>query len=77
MTLARLGLEAKVVGQRSMPRSGSRSKVEAKGQVQISGAQRSILGARLCRVQQRVKKSYYQSVEFVRVSNSHADAVDF
>ncbi len=40
-------------------RSGSRSKVGSKvkvkgwGQGQISGAQRSIIGARLCRVQQR------------------------
>ncbi len=35
------------------------------------------LRPRLCRVQQRVKKSHYQSVEFVRVSNSHADVVDW
>ncbi len=33
--------------------SGSRSKVEVKGQGPISGAQQSILGARLCRVQQK------------------------
>ena len=38
--------------------------------------QRSILGARLCRVQQRAKKGNHQSMEFVCVSNSHADAFD-
>ncbi len=32
--------------------------------------------SRLCRVQQRAKKSNYQSMEFVCVSNSRADAVD-
>ncbi len=36
----------------------------------------SILGARLCRVQQRAKKSDYQSAEFVCVSNCRADAAD-
>ncbi len=34
-------------------RSGSRLFVKVKGQGKISGAQRSILGAQLCRVQQR------------------------
>ncbi len=43
---------------------------------QRSGAQRSILGARLCRVQQRAKKSHYQSVVFVRVSSNRAEAVE-
>ncbi len=42
----------------------------------ISGAQRSILGAWLCRTQQRAKKSYYQSKMFVCVSTNRADAVD-
>ncbi len=41
---------------------GSRSKVKVKGQGQICGAQWSILGARLCRVQQRAKKSHNQSI---------------
>ncbi len=54
--------------------SGSRSWV--KGQCQISGMQRSILGARLCQVQQRAMKCHYQSKEFVCVSNCRADAVD-
>ncbi len=36
----------------------------------------SILGARLCKVQQRANKSHYQSKVFVYVSNNHADAVD-
>ena len=45
-------------------------------QGQLSGTQRSILGARLCRVQQRAKKSHYQSRVFVSVSNNRADAVD-
>ncbi len=43
---------------------------------QIFGAQRLILGARLCRVQQRAKKSHNQSEDFVCVSNNRADAVD-
>ncbi len=34
-------------------------------------------GWTICRVQQRVKRSHYQSVEFVCVSNSRADAVDW
>ncbi len=42
----------------------------------ISGAQWSILGDRLCRVQQRAKKSHYQSTVFVCVSSNRADAVD-
>ncbi len=50
--------------------------LKVKGQSQISGAQRSILGARLCRVQQRAKKSHYQSEVFVCVSSNRADAVD-
>ncbi len=38
---------------------------------------RSLLAEpRLCRVQQRAKKSDYQSAEFVCVSNCRADAVD-
>ncbi len=49
-------------------RSGSRSRVKVKGQGQLSGAQRSILGARLCRVQQRAKRSHYQSKVIVCVS---------
>ncbi len=51
-------------------RSRSRSKVgvNVKGQGHISGMQRSILGARLCRVHQRAKKSHYQSKVFVCVS---------
>ncbi len=39
--------------------------------------QRVPLGARLCRVQQRAKKSHYQSKVFVCVSNNRADAVDW
>ncbi len=35
-----------------------------------------LLGAQLCRVRQRAKKSHYQSKVFVCVSNSRADAVD-
>ena len=50
--------------------------LNVKGQSQISGAQRSILGARLCRVQQRARKSNYQSKVFVCVSSNRADAVD-
>ena len=46
------------------------------GQGQISGAQQTILGARLCRVQQRAKKSRYQSEVFVCESTYRADAVD-
>ncbi len=57
--------------------SGSRSKVRVKvmDQGQISGMQWSILGARLCRVQQITKRSRYQSRTFVCVSNNCADAV--
>ncbi len=43
---------------------------------QIYDAQRSILGARLCRVQVRAKNSGYQSKVFVCVSTYRADAVD-
>ena len=46
--------------------------VKVKGQGQMSGAQRSILGARL----QRAKKSRYQSEVFVCVSTYPTDAVD-
>ncbi len=35
-----------------------------------------LLGARLCRVRQRAKKSHYQAKVFVCVSNSRMDAVD-
>ena len=50
-------------------RSGSRSRVNVRGQSQISCSQRSILGARLCRVQQRAQKSYYPRCKvFVCVS---------
>ena len=49
-------------------RSRSSSRVKFKGQGQFSGAQRSILGARLCQVQQPAKKSHYQSKVFVCVS---------
>ncbi len=45
-------------------------KVKGQGKGQISFAQRLILGARLCRVQQSAKKSHYQSKVFVRVSNN-------
>ena len=45
-------------------------------QGQISGAQRSILGALLCRVQQRAKKGHNQSKEFVCVWNNCMDAVN-
>ena len=38
--------------------------------------QRSTLGPRLCRVQQRAKKSRYQSEVFVCVSTHCRDAVD-
>ena len=58
----------------------SRSKVgswvKVMGQGQISGAQGLILGAQLCQVQQRAKKSHYHSKVFVCVSNNCADAVD-
>ena len=78
LTLARMGLQLKVVGQRSrsnaknrvltsqLPcfklkvkgqgqgqRSRSRSEVELKGQSKISGAQRSILRARLAECNKR------------------------
>ena len=43
----------------------------------IYGTQRSILGARLCRVQQRPKESHYQSNVFVCVSSNRADEVDW
>ncbi len=43
----------KVKGRVKVMGQGQRSQVKVKGQGQISGAQRSILGARLCRVQQR------------------------
>ncbi len=49
-------------------RSRSRSWVKAKVQGQISDTQRSILGARLCRVQQRATDPYYQSKGIVCVS---------
>ena len=52
-------------------------KVKVKDQSQISGVQRSIFGARLCRVQQRAKKTHYQSEVFVCVSSNHADVVDW
>ena len=42
----------------------------------LSGVQRSIIGAGLCRVQQRAKKSHYQSKVFVCVSSNRVDAVD-
>ena len=48
-------------------RSGSRSRVKVMGQGQLSGTQRSILGARLCRVQQS-NRSHYQFKVFVCVS---------
>ena len=57
-------------------RSGSRSQVKVKCQGRISGAQRSILGARLCRVKQGAKESRYQSQVFVCVSTNRADVVD-
>ena len=50
--------------------------LKVKGQSQTSGAQPSILGARLCRMQQRAKKGHYQSQVFVCVSSYRADAVD-
>ncbi len=57
-------------------RSRSKVRVKVVGQGQISDAQRSILGARLCHVQHRAKKTHYQSKVFVCVSNNHADVVD-
>ncbi len=42
----------------------------------LCGGQWSILGARLCRVQQIAKKSHYQSMMFVCVSSNRTDAVD-
>ena len=62
----------------------SRSKVrvmvkgwgQSRGQGQISGVQRSILGALLCRVRQRAKKSHYQYKVFVCVSNNCVDAIN-
>ena len=50
--------------------------VMGQGHGQICGTQWSILGARLCRVQQRAKKSHYQSKVFVCVLNNRADGVD-
>ncbi len=47
-----------------------------KGQGQISGTQQSILHSQLCQVQHRAKKSHYQSMVFVCVSNNRADVVD-
>ncbi len=47
-------------------------RVKVTGQGQISGAQLSILGARLC----KAKKNHYQLMVFVFVSNNCADAVD-
>ncbi len=49
--------------------------VKVLGQDQVSGVQWSILGSRLCRVQQRAKKSH-QSRVFVCVSNNCTDVVD-
>ncbi len=52
---SKVGVKVKGQGQGrgQGQRSRSRSLVKAKGQGRISGTQRSILGARLCRVQQR------------------------
>ncbi len=61
---------------RSRSKVGVKVTLKVKGQSQISGVQRSILGARLCRVQQRAKKSHYQSYVFVCVSSNRVDAVD-
>ena len=49
---------------RSRSKVGVKVKGRGQGQDQISGAQQSILGARLCQVQQRAKKSHYQSRVF-------------
>ncbi len=68
--------KVKVKGQGQGQRSGSRPYMHGQGQGQIVCVQRSILGAQLCRVQQRVK-SHYQSKRFVCVSNYRADAVDW
>ncbi len=51
-------------------------KVKGRVKVMLKVAQWSILGARLCQVQQRAKNSHYQSKVFVRVSSNRADAVD-
>ncbi len=56
--------------------SGSKVGVKGQGQGQVSDAQGSILGARLCQVQQRAKKSHYQSKGFICVCNNRSDAVD-
>ena len=53
-------------------RSESRSKVGVKVKGQFSGTQRSTLGARLCRVKQRAKKSNYQSEVFLCVLGSRS-----
>ncbi len=50
--------------------------LKVKGQIQISGWQQSILGARLCRVQQRAQKNHDQSNVFVCVASNRADAFD-
>ncbi len=71
-----LGVRVKVKGWGQGHGSRSRVGGKVKGQGQICGTQRSILGARLCRVQQRAKNSHNQSEEFVCVSNNRADAVD-
>ena len=62
----RSGLKVKVKDQ---------VKVPGQGQSQISGVQ-SVLGSQLCWVQQRAKKSNYQSKVFVCASNNHAGAVN-
>ncbi len=61
---------------RPSPRQCALSRLKVKGQGQLSGAQWLILGARLCRVQRRAKKSHYQSRVFVCVSNNCTDAGD-
>ena len=59
LTLARVSMLVKVVGQRSNAKNNIFAwllpcfEVKVKGQGQMSGVQRSILGARLCQVQQR------------------------
>ncbi len=57
-------------------RSESRSQVKVKGQGRISGVQWSILGARLCQVQQGAKENDYLSKMFLCVLTNRADAVD-
>ncbi len=69
-----MGVPVKVKGH------GSKSWVKVKGPDKISGAQRSILGARLCRVQQGeyrkfgAKESHYQSKVFLCVYDQWAYA---